>query len=70
MPSEENENTQELPEGDVRVLTEDLPRSDQFPDSSEIKCQSEINCHALNANLQGQPYALSSFFQSMRIKYQ
>jgi hypothetical protein len=28
---------QELPEGDASVPTEDLPRSDQFPHSSETK---------------------------------
>jgi hypothetical protein len=38
MRDEENEKTKELPEGDVSVQTEDLPRSDQFPDSSETKC--------------------------------
>ena len=38
MPNEENENTEELPEGDVNVPTKDLPLSDQFPDSSETKC--------------------------------
>jgi hypothetical protein len=38
MPNEENENTEELPEGDASVPTEDLPRSDQFPHSSETKC--------------------------------
>ena len=38
MTSEENENAEELPEGDVSVPTEDLPRADQFPDSSETKC--------------------------------
>ena len=38
MRNEENEKTEELPEGDVSVPTEDLPRSDQFPDSSETKC--------------------------------
>ena len=38
MRDEENEKREELPEGDVSVPTEDLPRSDQFPDSSETKC--------------------------------
>ena len=38
MTSEENEKAEELPEGDVSVPTEDLPQSDQFPDSSETKC--------------------------------
>ena len=38
MRDEENEKTKELPEGDVSVQTEDLSRSDQFPDSSETKC--------------------------------
>jgi hypothetical protein len=38
MRDEENEKTKELPEGDVSVQTEDLPRSDQFPHSSETKC--------------------------------
>jgi acetyl-CoA carboxylase beta subunit len=38
MTSKENENAVELPEGDVGVPTEDLPRSDQFLDSSETKC--------------------------------
>jgi hypothetical protein len=38
MRDEQNEKTKELPEGDVSVQTEDLPRSDQFPDSSETKC--------------------------------
>jgi hypothetical protein len=37
----ENEKTEELPEGDVSVPTEDLPRSDQFPDSSESKPQCD-----------------------------
>ena len=35
MTSEENEKAEELPEGDVSVPTEDLPRS---ADSSGTKC--------------------------------
>ena len=38
MTIEENEKAEELPEGDASVPTEDLPRSDQFPDSSVSKC--------------------------------
>ena len=38
MRNEENEKTKELPEGDVSMQTKDLPRSNQFPDSSETKC--------------------------------
>jgi hypothetical protein len=58
MRDEENEKTKELPEGDVSVQTEDLPRSDQFPDSSETKCpqydkmltREEINKHMKTAH--------------------
>ena len=38
MSEDEKETIEDLPEGDERVPEEDLPRSDQFPDSSEVKC--------------------------------
>jgi acetyl-CoA carboxylase beta subunit len=38
MRSPEKEKAEELPEGDVSVPTEGLPRSDRPPDSSETKC--------------------------------
>jgi len=38
MTSEEKEKAEDLPEGDMSVPTEALPRSDQLPDSSETKC--------------------------------
>ncbi len=38
MSEDEKDTIEELPEGDVSVPEEDLPRSDQFPDSSEVKC--------------------------------
>ncbi|MEP6576895.1 MAG: hypothetical protein ABJB85_10750 [Nitrososphaerota archaeon] len=38
MLEDEKDTIEELPEGDVSVPEEDLPRSDQFPDSSEVKC--------------------------------
>ena len=38
MSEDEKEIIEDLPEGDERVPEEDLPRSDQFPDSSEVKC--------------------------------
>ena len=58
MTSEENEKAEELPEGDVSVPTYDLPRSDQFPDSSGTKCtrcdkmltREEIDRHMKTAN--------------------
>ena len=44
MRDEENEKTKELPEGDVSVQAEDLPRSDQFPDSSELSVLNVTKC--------------------------
>ncbi len=38
MSEDEKDTIEELPEGDVSVPEEDLPRSDQFPDSSEVNC--------------------------------
>ncbi len=38
MLEDEKDTIEALPEGDVSVPEEDLPRSDQFPDSSEVKC--------------------------------
>jgi hypothetical protein len=38
MSEDEKETIEDLPERDERVPEEELLRSDQFPDSSEVKC--------------------------------